>query len=151
MKDQSKDDQNLGQKIIHNIEDQAAAASDKVRKTASDAGVAITGKVEQLVHDFNAAIPAMKTLGFSVKSFTIGVGLLPELDATLEGDVDALDPAKIQALIDAHADNKALVAILTSLQTAAKFKNLLTGMGIKGVEIDIKLGFPPLVTIDLLT
>ncbi len=151
MKDQSHDNENLGQKIVHNIEDQASAASNKVRKMSSDAGVAITGKVEQLVHDFNAAIPAMKTLGFSVKSFTIGVGLLPELDATLEGDVDALDPTKIQGLIDAHADNKALVAILEGLQTAAKFKEQLTAMGIKGVEMDIKLGFPPLVTIDLLT
>ena len=151
MADKSKDGKNIGEKIVNNIEAQAADTTQRIKKATSDASMAISGKVQGLVQDFNAAIPTMKALGFSVSSFTIGVGLIPEIDAILKGSVKALDPHEIQKVIEEHADNKSLRAILEALHTAAKFKEQLTEMGIKGVEIDIKLGLPPLVSIDLLT
>ena len=151
MADKSRDDQNIGEKIVHNIQEQAAETTQRIKKASSDASVAISSKVQGLVNDFNAAIPTMEALGFSVSSFTIGVGLIPEIDATLKGSVKALDIHTIQKVIEEHADNKSLKAILEALHTAAKFKEQLTEMGIKGVEIDIKLGLPPLVSIELLT
>jgi len=151
MVDKSKDDRNVGDNFIHNIEAQASATTEKIKQVSSDATMAVTGKVQELVRDFNAAIPTMKALGFSVSSFTIGVGLIPEIDATLTGSVKALDPQEIQKLIAEHSDNKSLKAVLEALQMASKFKEQLTEMGIQGVEIDIKLGLPPLVSINLLT
>jgi len=151
MEDKSKDGKNIGEKIVHGIEAQAASTTQQIKKASSDASLAISGKVQDLVQDFNAAIPTMKALGFSVSSFTIGVGLIPEIDATLKGSVKALEPQEIQKVIEEHRDNKALKAILEALHTAAKFKEQLSEMGIKGVEVDIKLGLPPLVSIDLLT
>ncbi len=151
MEEKSKNDKNLGDQLIHNLEQQAAATTEKIKKVSSDASMAVSGKVQELVRDFNAAIPTMKALGFSVSSFTIGVGLIPEIDATLKGSVKALNLDEIQKMIDSHADNKSLKAILEALHTAANFKEQLTEMGIKGVEIDIKLGLPPLVSVNLLT
>jgi hypothetical protein len=141
---------NLGEKIVHNIQGQASATTDALKKMSSDASAALSDKVQHLISDFNAAIPTMKALGFSVSSFTIGVGLFPEIDATLKGSVKALDLNEIQKMIESKADNKSLKAILEALHTAAKFKEQLTEMGIQGVEIDIKLGLPPLVSINLL-
>ena len=151
MADKSKDDKNIGEQLIHNIEEQASATTEKIKKASADASMAVSGKVQELVHDFNAAIPTMKAMGFSVSSFTIGVGLIPEIDATLTGSVKALDPHEIQKVIEGHPDDKSLKAVLEALQMAANFKEQLTEIGMKGVEVDIKLGLPPLVSINLLT
>jgi len=151
MDEKAKDGKNIGEKLVHQIEAQASETTQQIRKASTDASLAISGKVEELVQDFNAAIPSMRALGFSVTSFTIGVGLVPEIDATLTGSVKALNPPQVRKEIEAHAGNRALKAVLEALLTAARFKDQLTEMGIQGVEIDIKLGLPPLVSINLLT
>ena len=94
-------------------------------------------------------VPTMKALGFSVRNFSIGVGLIPEMQATLVGSVNSLDTVKITEWRE-RTSNKLLGMILGGLLTAANFKNELTSFGIKGMEINIKLGMPPLISINLL-
>ena len=128
----------------------ANAATDKIKDISSNVSTATSEKIHEWVDEFNAAVPSMKALGFSVKSFSIGIGLIPEINATLVGAVEALNSQKLEEMLE-RTTNRALGALLKSLQTAAKFKNQLTAIGIKGIEIDIKLGLPPTVTINLLT
>jgi hypothetical protein len=128
----------------------ATAASDKLKDISTNVSTATSEKIHEWVDEFNRAVPYMRALGFSVKSFSIGVGLIPELNATLVGAVDALDSNKIEEMSQ-RTNNRALNVLLGGLQTAAKFKNQLTAIGVKGIEIDIKLGLPPTITVNLLT
>ena len=127
-----------------------AAATDKIKDISTNVSTATSEKIHDWVQEFNAAVPYMKALGFSVKSFSIGVGLIPELNATLVGAVDALDSNKLEEMSQ-RTNNRALNVLLGGLQTAAKFKDQLTAIGVKGIEIDIKLGLPPTITVNLLT
>jgi len=126
------------------------AASDKLRDFSTNVSTATSEKIHEWVDEFNKAVPYMKALGFSVKTFSIGVGLIPELNATLVGAVDALDSNKLEEMSQ-RTNNRALNVLLGGLQTAAKFKDQLTAIGVKGIEIDIKLGLPPTITVNLLT
>jgi len=151
MADKSKDGRNVGETIVHNIEQQASETAQRIKKVSPDASLAISAKVQGLVQDFNAAVPTMRALGFSVSSFTIGVGLIPESDASLKGSLRALDINQIRQVIKEHADNKSLKAIWEALHAGAKFKEQLSEMGIPGVEVDLRPGLPALVSINLLT
>jgi hypothetical protein len=126
------------------------AATDKLKDISSNVSAATSEKIHEWVDEFNRAVPSMKALGFSVKSFSIGVGLIPELNATLVGAVQALDSNKLEEMVQ-RSTNRALNVLLGGLQTAAKFKDQLTTIGVKGIEIDIKLGLPPTITVNLLT
>src|SRR5258706_2231910 len=64
------------------------AASDKLKDISTNVSTATSEKIHEWVDEFNKAVPYMKALGFTVKTFSIGVGLIPELNATLVGAVD---------------------------------------------------------------
>ena len=137
------------EKLKHMPGDAASAAGGKLKDISNTVSAATSEKLRQWVREFNEAVPTMKALGFSVRNFSVGVGLVPELDATLVGSVNSLDIEKISEWKQ-RSHNKLLSMILGGLITAAELKNELTGFGIKGIEIRIKLGLPPLVSVNLL-
>jgi len=104
--------------------------------TAADAAGA-------LVDEFNAALPTMRALGFTVKDLRVGMGLLPEIGAKLIASTDTVDVMKIKDLIEKNQGNKTLVAALKGLQTAYNIKQEVGDLPFKGVEIDMTLGLPP--------
>ena len=106
-------------------------------------------KVNQLIAEFNDAVPTMKALGLSISDVAIEFGLLPEIRAKLTGSVDALDAEKIKPLIEKNKDKKILVTVLESLRTASNFKEQLGEVGFKGVEMNIQLGLPPKIAVGL--
>ena len=122
----------------------AGAAAEKI------AGAALQ-KGQELLHELNDAIPTLKALGLSVSNVSLGMGIVPEIGATLTGSVDTLDPQKIKELIERKRENKTVVAILEALRTAANLKDQLSAVGFKGVKADIRLGLPPKVEVALLT
>jgi hypothetical protein len=136
---------------IKGIAKGATSAVEKIKDFSEDVSDAASRKIRGLVREFNAAIPAMKALGFSVSAFSVEVGIAPDIGATLKGSVRALNPRKIRKLIGKYSDNVPLSALLKALLIAAELKDELSDMGIKGVEIDIELGLPPLINVDLLT
>ncbi len=128
----------------------ASAVTNTARDISSTVSAATTDKIRQWVEDFNAAVPAMKALGFAVKNFSFTVGVIPEMNATLIGSVDALNPQKFQELRE-HTTNKALQALMGALLTTTRLKQQLTAVGLRAVEVEIKLGLPPLIKVNLLT
>ncbi len=107
-------------------------------------------KVNQLLDDFNNALPTIKTLGLSMKNFHIGMGVIPEIETTLSGSVDAIDIKKIQELIQDNPDKKILTSILKALQTAFSAKEKLGDLAFKSVEVVTKIGLPPKISVDFM-
>jgi hypothetical protein len=112
-----------------------------------DAGVA---KVHEVIREFNETMPTIKALGLSVRNVSFGMGLVPEVSATLMGSVDALEQEKIDALLKKHQDNKTTVFILEALKTASNLKDQLGDLGLHGVKVGVKLGLPPKIEVGLL-
>lgn len=112
----------------------------ELTNSASDA-------VSKLLDEFNAALPIMKALGFSVEDLQVGMGLLPEVNAKLIAAADKVDVKAIDGIIQKKSEQKTLVAVLKALQTAYNVRDQLGDLGLKGVEVDLKLGIPPKVSI----
>lgn len=107
-------------------------------------------KAQELLRDFNDALPKIKALGLSVESVGIKVGVPPEITARLVGSVAALDAEEIKKMAAASAQNKLLSALLEALRTAANVKDYLQQVGFKGLRADLRLGLLPSVEVGLL-
>jgi len=126
---------------------------DKLGKIASSAGTVMDAgvdKVHEVLREFNETMPTIKALGLSVRNISFGMGLVPEVSATLIGSIDALEQAKIDDLLKKHKDNKTTTLILEALKTASNLKDQLGDLGMRGVKVDVKLGLPPKIEVALL-
>jgi predicted regulator of amino acid metabolism with ACT domain len=112
----------------------------ELTNSASDA-------VSKLLDEFNAALPTMKALGFSVEDLQVAMGLLPEVHAKLIAAADNIDVKAIDGIVAKKSEQKTLVAVLKALQAAYNVRDQLGDLGLKGVEIDLTLGIPPKVSI----
>lgn len=119
----------------------------KLTDVAKGALSEVGSKVQQLMAEFNDAVPIIKGLGLSVTNIRVEVGLTPEISGWLNGRVDDLDETKIKQLIDRANGNKTATAILEALRTAAGMKGALKDIGFQGVTVQTTLALPPKVAI----
>jgi hypothetical protein len=115
---------------------------DIVSKAQGLAGAAAEA-AGNFVDEFNEALPTMRALGFTLKNLRLGMGLVPEIGATLIASTDTIDVKKIKELIEKHKENKTLVGMLKALEAAYNIKQQIGDIPLKGVEIDVTLGLPP--------
>ena len=115
----------------------------------------VTGSASEtagkFLDEFNEALPTMRALGFTIKDFRVGMGLLPEIGAKLVASTDTIDVKKIDELIEKQKEKKTLVALLKALQAAFNIKQQLGEVSFKGVEIDMTLGLPPRIGVGFLS
>ena len=121
---------------------------EKIKGAAADAAVE---KAQELLREFNDTMPTIKALGLSVSHITVGMGIVPEIGATLIGSVEAVEQQKIKELIERHRENKTLTFLLEALRAASNLKDQLSEVGFRGVKVDMKLGLPPKIEVGLLS
>jgi hypothetical protein len=112
-----------------------------------DAGTGVLGKV---LDEFNGAVPVIHALGFDINGMHLEAGVPPVISAKLIGAVENVNVAKIKDLAQSNAENKVIVLLLKSLETAYNFKDQLKELQFKGVEVDLMLGLPPKVNVGFL-
>jgi predicted regulator of amino acid metabolism with ACT domain len=103
--------------------------------------------VDKMLDEFNAALPTMRALGFTVEDIRVGMGVLPEVKAKLIASADKVDVKAIDDIIKKQSEQKTLVTVLKALQTAYNVRDQLGDLGLKGVEINATLGIPPNISI----
>ena len=118
------------------------AFKDLMGKAQELAGVA-AGAASEYLDEFNAALPTLQALGFSVRDFNVGMGLIPEVGATLVASIDNVNVSKLNELIEKNQEKKALVTLLKALQAAYNVKQQVPDLQFQGIELDVKLGLPP--------
>jgi hypothetical protein len=119
---------------------------DLVGKAQEFAGAA-ADTAGKFLDEFHEALPTMRALGFTLKDFHIGMGLVPELSAKLIASVDAINVAKIDELIAQHKEQKLLAGLLKALQAAYRVREQLGEAAFKSVVMDITLGLPPHISV----
>ena len=122
---------------------------DMMSKAQELTGAAAEG-VSGYLDEFNQALPTIHALGFTVQSFSVGMGLIPEIAATLVASVDDVDVGKLKELIDANKERRVLVAILKALEAAYNVKKQVPNIPFEGLEVDMKLGLPPHIGVQFL-
>lgn len=120
-----------------------ASMTSKIGDLANSANDAAS----RLPDEFNAALPTLKALGFSVQDLRVSMGLLPEVAARLIASADNIDVATLDGMINKNSEQKTLVTLLKALQTAYNVRGQLGDLGLKVIEIDMTLGLPPKIGI----
>jgi len=119
---------------------------DMMSKVSELTGTA-TETAGKIVKEFNETLPTMRELGFTISDLQIGMGLIPEISAKLIASTDTIDVKKIKELIEKHQDNKTLVGVLNALQAGYNVKQEISDLPLKGVEVAVKLGLPPHISV----
>jgi hypothetical protein len=119
----------------------------KAQELAGATAAAATATAGRMLDEFNEALPTMRALGFVVKDLHVGMGLLPEIGASLVASTDTIDEDKLQELIEKHAGKKLLVTALKGLYAAYNIKREIPGVPLNGVQLDLTLSLPPRVNV----
>ena len=107
-------------------------------------------KINEMLDGLNDGLPKIKALGLSVKDFRVGQGAIPDITIKLAGDINAIDPDKIQEVIDQYPNEKILVTTLKALQSASHMKERLSALEFKGIEAELMLGLPPSIAVNFM-
>jgi hypothetical protein len=120
-----------------------AAAAEKIKDATGD----VLGKV---LDELNGAIPVIHALGLNVTGMHVEAGVPPAITAKLVGAVENVNVTKIKELAQKNAENKVIILLLKTLETAYNFKDQLKDLRFKGVEVDLTLGLSPKVNVGFL-
>jgi len=109
--------------------------------------------------EFSEALPTLQALGFSMRDFNVGMGVVPEVGATLVASVDdvafmldyqGINVVKLKELIETNKEKKTLVALLEALQAAYTVRQRFKNLPFKAIQVDVRLGPPPDVGVKFL-
>ncbi len=120
----------------------------KATATASSIGAIAEGKLIEWLDDYRRATAVLATLGFEIGKFRIGMGVLPEVNTTLTGKVSDIRKDRVDALMQAHANESTTVALLRGLLLARQVADHVQG-ALDSVTLHVKLGLPPSVEVEL--
>lgn len=133
-----------------NLTATAKNLANTLQEEAENATEIVQEKIDLVLEEFKLMLPYLENLGFSVQSFNIEAGLLPQIKASLRGSIDDIKLESIEQIKLENATNKSLIAILNAILLAKNFHQKLESIYIsvlKDIIIDIKLGITPSIAI----
>ena len=119
--------------------DRLKDAAQQAKTAATDLGNAALERITQSQKELNEAIPIFRATGLSVTNFGMDMTVPPVVRLTLVGAVSAIQPEKLQGVIDTNKDKKLVVMVLEALRTAGLVKDQLGDLGLHGVTADVIL------------
>lgn len=102
------------------------------------------GKMDEWVDEYKKAIVVLETFGFTVGKFTLGMGVLPEINTSISGSIQNIREDNLKKLIEEHQAETMLVSLLNAL---IMIRRLWEHMQLKltSVTLHITLGVPPTI------
>ena len=127
------------------LKKKVADAKDKIveRSTFS------TDKINHILEEYRRAIASLQPFGLKVGKMRVLVSVPPEISTTITGSIDQIDENRVREMLEANPDKKLLSAILSALLTTIHVRETIDLGNLKEVKIDISLGIPPRVAVDL--
>ncbi len=120
----------------------------RATSTAGAVGGMAEAKLIEWMDDYNQATATLKTLGFEIGKFTIGMGLLPEVHTTLTGKVSDIRKDRVELLMHEHHGHATTVTLLKGLLLARQVADHVQG-ALESVTLHVTLGLPPSVNVEL--
>jgi hypothetical protein len=131
-------------------------ALDSFKKKISDAKDKVAGftidsseQVIQWLEEYKQAMQSLQVFGFKMGKIHVTAGVLPEISATITGSVNNINPQQVQKMLEEKRQEKLLAAVLSALLTLAKVREVIDLGFMQTVVIQICLGIPPRVMIDM--
>lgn len=121
----------------------------EAKEKVADLTVKSSEQMGALLEEYKHAVQTLQSLGFSIGKVRVTAGLLPEISTTVKGNVQTVDAKRVSDLLESKREQKLLAAILSALLTVAKLREVVDLSSLRDVVIDITLGIPPKVSIDL--
>ena len=119
-----------------------------VATKAAEVGDRAGDQLNEWLKDYNKATQTLRTLGFEVGKFTVGMGLLPEVHTTLSGKIASIEKGRVEQLMQEHADHALTVTLLKGLLLAKRVADHVESK-LDGVTLHVTLGVPPSVNVEL--
>ena len=119
-----------------------------VSTLSSAVGELAGDKLGEWMVDYKRATDTLETLGFEIGSFTIGMGMLPEVHTTLSGKIENIQKDRVEALMQEHQDHMSTVTLLKGLLLAKRVADHIEGR-LDSVTLHITLGVPPHVNVEI--
>lgn len=126
------------------LKDFASTLATKAAEVGSLAGDQMT----EWLNDYNKATKTLLTLGFEIGKFTIGMGVIPEVNTTLSGKIANIEKGRVEQMMQEHKDHSLTVTLLKGLLLARQVSDHLEGK-LESVTLHITLGIPPSVNVEL--
>ncbi|MFB2934702.1 hypothetical protein ACE1B6_05440 [Aerosakkonemataceae cyanobacterium BLCC-F154] len=145
-KNQVKAVQNMSEKAL---QIQGQVFEDMQEQTTNLSTMA-KDKVNQVLEEYKRFLPYAEQLGLKVESFNIEAGVLPKIEMTLRGSIDAIKKETIERIKSENQNNQLLFAVLNAILLAKQWNDVLLDAYIdifKDIVVDVKLGIPPSVGI----
>jgi hypothetical protein len=124
----------------------AQDVKDSLASAAADVRDASVTKVKETLADFNAAVPVLRDMGYTLAEVSISLGMPPSLTATFNVSHEANDDATRRAL-EQNADRKLTVFLVRTLSQARKLQTSIEVAGMKPRGISVDIGLSPSVAI----
>lgn len=131
------------------VKDKAQELSGQLQEQATEIASAAQEQFNALLDEYKKVLPVAESLGLSVGSFEVRMGVLPEVRTSLVGLLEKINNESVQKLIAENQKNKLLVLILNSLLVTKELQQRLNISNLQGIVVDIKLGVPPNVSVHL--
>ena len=111
-------------------------------EVVADLGAVALQKVNELLDEYKRAVAVLQIYGFTVGTFEVGTGLLPEVSTSVTGSVAALQEDAINKAITTHQGQALIVSVLAALLKAKGLYDRV-GLTFASVTADIKIALPP--------
>src|SRR5262245_15565397 len=125
-----------------------ASLVDRVKNGTEGLGDLAQAKVKAWLEEFKKATTVLETFGFTVSKVSLGMGVLPEIHASLVGSIENIHEDRLRAMIDEHKSEEPLVSLLkTLIWTRWGWEHM--DVKLTGVTMHVTLGVPPRVSAEI--
>ena len=115
-----------------------------VKETTGGLRDVAKGKVNEWLDEYKKAVAVLETFGFTVGTFTVGMGVLPEIHTSISGSIQNIREDGVKKLIDEHKADTLLVSLLNALIMAKQFWEHVQ-LKLTSVTLHVTLGVPPTI------
>ena len=133
--------------MLDRLKNKAEAVQAKVSGGVAAVQTKIGSEVAALSTSIEEVAPVLEALGYQVVGARITLGLPPSAAIGISGLSKPVDAARFEALIEANADNRPVLAVLKALQHIVKVQSSVRIKGLIADLAEVKLGTPPSVTL----
>ena len=134
---------------VQSVKDNAQKVAEQIQEQATEMAAAAQEQFNAVLDEYKNILPLAESLGLSVGSFEVQMGVLPEIQTSLVGLLERINEESVQKLIAENPNNKLLVLVLNALLITKELQQRLNISNLKGIVVDIRLGIPPKVSVHL--
>ena len=134
---------------VQSVKDNAQKVAEQIQEQATEMATVAQEQFNAVLDEYKNILPIAESLGLSVGSFEVQMGVLPEIKTSLVGLLERINEESVQKLIAENPNNKLLVLVLNALLITKELQQQLNISNLKGIVVDIRLGIPPKVSVHL--